>query len=42
MMMFTEGKGEKSYGKFKGIVRVTEHNLLKEYEKAIKDAEEKV
>ena len=41
MMMFTEGKGEKSYGKFKGIVRVTEHNLLKEYEKAIKDAEEK-
>jgi hypothetical protein len=37
-MMLEEKKGEKAYGKFKGIVRVTEHNLLKKYEKAIEDA----
>ena len=37
-MMLEEKKGEKAFGKFKGIVRVTEHNLLKKYEKAIEDA----
>ena len=36
--MLAEKKEEKSYGKFKGIVRVTEHNLSKKYEKAIEDA----
>ena len=37
-IMLAEKKEEKSYGKFKGIVRVTEHNLSKKYEKAIEDA----
>jgi hypothetical protein len=32
---------QKSYGKFKGIVRVTEHKLLEEYEKTIEKSKEK-
>ena len=40
-MMFSEIKGEKSFGKFKGIVRVTEHSLLKKYEQQIEESKEK-
>ena len=40
-MMLSENKGEKAFGKFKGIIRVTEHNLLKTYEKTIEEAKEK-
>ena len=37
-MNISEKKGEKAYGKFKGLVRVTEHDLAKKYEKAVEEA----
>ena len=37
-MMLSEKKGEKAFGKFKGIIRVTEKTLLKKYEKAIESS----
>ena len=39
-MTLSEKKGEKSFGKFKGIIRITECNLLKTYEKTIQDYKE--
>ena len=36
-MTLSQKKGEKSFGKFKGIIRITESNLLKTYEKTIQE-----
>ena len=41
-MTLSQKKGEKSFGKFKGIIRITENNLLKTYEKTIEDYKENI